>query len=197
MHDLDTAESWAKNQDMDILLGRWSWFKGAVVSSLTKSASQYGMKVELDTTDLASAFFEWAAYRDMADRYREINPRDCAHFLSGSLLKSLVRKSPIRLLERVAAVPAAAASETSKTPEIFLLFRLSLTVLAAQYLKLGSAPPKVDMTVVEHNWNSFIENAREDANMAIPFFDVFFGLQPNWQAPDQPSGRVGQINRSI
>ena len=31
---------------------------------------------------------------------------------------------------------------------------------------------------------SFRENVAEDANTAIGFFDVFVGLEPEWQIPD-------------
>ncbi|MBP9173765.1 MAG: hypothetical protein KBF54_04400, partial [Rhizobiales bacterium] len=63
--------------------------------------------------------------------------------------------------------------------------------------EMGDAEPVLaEKTDDPRFWDSFRENALESPTMAVAFFDLVCGQDPNWEAPDVPWLRR-VVSRSI
>jgi len=183
MIESELAKKWASLPDYPKRLGSWTWFKSAVSECVICSAQRLNLQCELRTGDLADAFFDWAGYADNTQNFSKVDPVDYAHFACGLLLKSLMQAHPITVTNARASENASETSsfEMMNWPEDLVLLCLTLTFLESWKLHLGAEPLHVDKELIGSHWNSFHENAREDAFSPIAFLDLFLGLPPVWE----------------
>jgi len=191
MIESELAKKWASLPDYPKRLGGWTWFKSAVSECLMCSAQRLNLQCELRTGDLADAFFDWASYADNTQNFSKVDPIDYAHFACGLLLKSLMQSHPVTVTSTTDSANAGEMSlfETMNWPEDLVFLCLTLTILEGWRLHLGAEALHVDKELVRSHWNSFHENAREDAFSPIAFLDLFLGLPPVWENSMTPGNR--------
>ncbi len=202
MIESELVKQWASLPDYPSRLSSWTWFKSAVSECLMRSAQRLNFQCELRSGDLAAAFFDWAAYADNTQNFSKVDPIDYAHFTCGLLLKSLMQAHPVTVISTRASANASEMSflEMMNWPEDLVYLYLTLTILESWRLHLGAEPLHIDKELIKSHWNSFHENAREDASSPIAFLDLFLGLSPVWEnamtAGNRPAMRTAFEQRN-
>lgn len=148
-----------------------------------------GLNVEVDHERLAQAFARWRQAFDEARYLADADRRDFVIFAAGLMLKELIAAQPLKTIPKqdLAAWPVGADHRLKRWPEGYAYTSYCLSVAAAVLSEIGreelaSAPRTEDPSF----WDSFRENTLERPSMAVAFFDLVCGENPNWDAPDVP-----------
>ncbi len=164
---------WSFERNMDLL------FKGT------------GFTAEVDHTALAEAFSRWRMAFDHSKYLANTDRRDFVIYAAGLMLKELIAAAPLKAVEVKAPELSQVLGETDhrlkRWPEGYAYTSFCLSVAAAILKEMGHeepvSAPKVDDPQF---WDTFRENTLESPAMAIAFFDLVCGQDPNWDAPDVP-----------
>ncbi len=155
----------------------------------------------VDHAALASAFANWRQKFDESKYLAANNRHDFVIFAAGLMLKELVEAKPLKAAERELKGNDVAKSlpdhELARWPEGYAYTSFCLAVAAAILHEMGEEEP--DTTAAADNpkfWDSFRENVAENPAMAVAFFDIVCGNEPNWDAPDVPWLRKALEKRS-
>lgn len=148
-----------------------------------------GLAVEVDHEKLAQAFGRWRQAFDEARYLAESDRRDFVIFAAGLMLKELLVARPLATFPQqdVSAWPPGTDHRLKRWPEGYAYTSYCLSVAAAVLKEMG----REDLTSVPRAedaafWDSFRENSLESPAMAVAFFDLVCGENPNWDAPDVP-----------
>ncbi|MEY5099408.1 MAG: hypothetical protein RJA36_2127 [Pseudomonadota bacterium] len=179
MIDTESSSAWASQPELPRLLGSWTWFKQASSESLLRIARRYGLKIEVNVTDLGQAFFRWCGMLDGTIAYQQANPVEYAYFSSRALLECLFRSNPIQAMAAAEGAPEPEdIARLLEWPTGFTATSLAFTVLDAQLRHLGLAPLTPDYDAMRLHWNSFRENVSDDIESIEIFFNLFCGVAP-------------------
>ncbi len=167
-----------------------SYFKRHVTLGISEIAPRHGLLARFDDRLAPRIFVLWTEALTAQKVYAEVDRRDYIAFGAGILLRHLLEANPIR----VARIPAS-DNEVSETiwPEGALATAYCVSVLDAVLAQEGfdgvRLSPTVDNPAI---WQSFRENVAEDPRLAIPYFDLFIGNEPNWIQPTWARARPAQ-----
>lgn len=150
-----------------------------------------GLTAEVDKAALAEAFSRWRMAFDSSKHLTSIDRRDFVIYAAGLMLQELVAASPLKAIAEkdgeLSVPPGEIDHLLKRWPEGYAYTSFCLSVAAAILKEIGeeepSAAAKADDPLF---WDSFRENALESPTMAIAFFDLVCGQDPNWDAPDVP-----------
>ena len=150
-----------------------------------------GLVAEVDHAALAEAFSRWRQGFDQTKHLADINRHDFVIFAAGLMLKELIATNPITAVDEKAGsvpdLPAKLDHRLKRWPEGYAYTSFCLSVAAAVLNEMGDSEPQAaGATEDPRFWDSFRENAAQDPAMAIAFFDMVCGVEPNWQSPDVP-----------
>lgn len=148
-----------------------------------------GLAATVDHEALAIAFSRWRQAFDQTKHLADINRQDFVIYAAGMMLKELLAARPITAITPAAAgLPALPIDHRlQRWPEGYAYTSFCLSVAAAVLNEMGDAEPhETGVTDNPRFWDSFRENAAENPAVAIAFFDMVCGLEPNWNAPDVP-----------
>lgn len=164
---------WSFERNMDLL------FKGT------------GLTVEVDNAALAEAFSRWRMAFDTSKYLATTDRRDFVIYAAGLMLKELIAAAPLKavagLKQRLAGLPGDVDHRLKQWPEGYAYTSFCLSVAAAVLKEMGDDEPVSQAKVDDPRfWDSFRENTLESPAMAVAFFDVVCGQEPNWDAPDVP-----------
>jgi hypothetical protein len=166
---------------------RLNWFQQSFKNDAVSLGERFGREFAIDDRALARAFLGWA---DAFSRERgdaDLDRRDFVVYSGGLMLRELLRAKPAKgvganVAERLPSDPVAAICDF--WPEGFLYVNYCVTIVRA------ILESDFDRTVIldpcfedVRVWESFRENVRDDASLAIPFFDLLVGGAPNWTSP--------------
>ncbi len=178
------------------------WFKTTFKQHARLIAGRYGVPYEIDDGRLTEAYLNWAEAFSQNLAYSDLDRRDFITFAAGLLVRELLRSAP---------AAAAAGREPPQTtdatesiarswPEGFLYTNYCLCVL---HLVLEQEGVRLTLPTLADDlrtWWSYRENVGDDASLAIPFFDLLIGNEPNWYFPASVVSRRAvrrAIERSI
>ena len=175
---------------------RLHWFRQSFRESADDIGRRFNFSYAIDDRALADAFFHWASVfeRERADSQR--NLRDFAIYAGGLMLRELCCADPAHRTGTGQfdnlIPPEPMAKICNFWPEGFLYATYCLTLVRAILeqdfdVRTSDNPLLKDLRV----WESFRENFREIPGLAVPFFDVFMGVEPNWIFPEHFVGRPG------
>lgn len=148
-----------------------------------------GLDVEVDHEKLAQAFARWRQAFDQSRYLAETGRRDFVIFAAGLMLKELIAAQPLKTIpaQDLAAWPQGTDHRLKRWPEGYAYTSYCLSVAAAVLKEMGrdelNATARADEAAF---WDSFRENSLESPAMAVAFFDLVCGEDPNWDAPDVP-----------
>jgi hypothetical protein len=168
---------------------RLHWFRDSFKRKAKAIGGRYGVSFTIDDRVLVEAFFEWASAFERERPGSHRNRRDFAIFSGGLMLRELLRAAPARSAttrnagDCIPADPMAAICEF--WPEGFLYAHYCLTLVQA-ILEQDFDVPAASNPALEdlRTWQSFRENFAENPAIAVAFFDVFMGQEPNWETPE-------------
>lgn len=164
---------------------RLTWFQESFEQEAAILGARHGLHFSIDDRALVAAFFGWVRAFDRERASSDRNRRDFAVFAGGQMLYHLLSAGPARAHAlqpaSVSLQPDPMARICAFWPEGYLYTVYCLTLVRAVHEQDfgGMDPPnanELDLRV----WESFRENFREQPYLAIPFFDVFMGVEPNW-----------------
>ena len=164
---------------------RLTWFQESFGQEAAILGERHGLRFSIDDRALVSAFFGWVRAFDRERSSSSQNRRDFAVFAGGLMLYQLLSAAPARAralqTPSVSIPPDPMAEICAFWPEGYLYTAYCLTLVRAVHEQNfgGMDPPNakvLDLGV----WESFRENFWEQRYLAIPFFDVFMGVKPNW-----------------
>ncbi len=112
------------------------------------------------------------------------------------MLRELCRSNPARKVGEgqfynlIPPEPMARVCEF--WPEGYLYATYCLTLARAILVQeFGAETPDIPQLRELRVWESFRENLKDDPAMASAFFDLFMGVEPNWNFPEFFSSRPG------
>lgn len=174
---------------------RLRWFKETLYRQIDALSKQTGVEYSVDDNAVRALFLRWL---EAFERQRpEIldDREDFVDFASGLMLRELISSKPVGVL---AMPPNADPSNPAYYwPEGYLYVVLCLNIRAAVFEQDFDIEKHVSPNMEDlRTWWSFKENVEaEDPNLAISFFDLFAGSEPNWSMPDVFSARRGHAER--
>ena len=164
---------------------RLTWFQESFGREAARLGERHGLRFAIDDRVLVAAFFAWVRAFDRERASSSRNQRDFAVFAGGLMLHQLLSAGPARAhafqTPPVSIPPDPWAEICAFWPEGYLYTAYCLTLVRAVHEQDfgGMDPPnpnELDLRV----WESFRENFSEQPHLAVPFFDVFMGVEPNW-----------------
>jgi hypothetical protein len=167
-----------------------SYFKRHVTLGIGEIARRHGFLARFDDRLAPRIFVFWTEALMAQKAYSEVDRRDYIIFGAGILLHRLLEAKAIRVAQLPGANDDALATIW---PEGALATAYCVSVLDAVLAQEGfdgvCLSPAVDDPAI---WQSFHENAAEDPRLAIPYFDLFIGNEPNWIQPTWARARPAQ-----
>jgi hypothetical protein len=167
-----------------------SYFKRHVTLGVAEIARHHGLVARFDDSLAAKVFVRWIEALVAQKAYSEIDRRDYIAFGAGMLLRTLIELQPIHVsLQR----PRKEDESAGPWPAGILATAYCVSVLDAVLAQEGFdsvrlTPAAEDAAI----WQSFRENVTEDPRLAIPYFDLFIGNEPNWIQPTWARARFAQ-----
>lgn len=150
-----------------------------------------GLTVEVDHAALAEAFSRWRMAFDNSKYLASTDRRDFVIYAAGLMLKELIAAQPLRsvadLKQQLSELPGEIDHRLKRWPEGYAYTSFCLSVAAAILKEMGDEEPASAAKADDPKfWDSFRENTLESPSMAVAFFDLVCGQEPNWEAPDVP-----------
>jgi hypothetical protein len=148
-----------------------------------------GLTAAVDHEALAEAFSRWRTAFDQSKYLASQDRRDFVIFAAGLMLKELIAAAPLQAVEgsgpALQVLPMEIDHPLRRWPEGYAYTSFCLSVAAAILKEMGDAEPVSTPASNDPKfWDSFRENAFESPSMAVAFFDLVCGTEPNWDAPD-------------
>ncbi len=176
-----------------------SFFKRHVAHGIASIGRREGLPARLDDDAAPRVFLSWIDALMAQKAYADVDRRDYITFGAGILLKTLVEKHHIRLMQAPGEIGSGAGISpiTAAWPEGFVAMSYCLSVLDAVFEQEGletfALHPVVGSVAI---WQSFRENVSADPRLAIPYLDLFIGNEPNWSEPTWARNRPAQRRRA-
>lgn len=146
-----------------------------------------GLITAVNHEALAEAFSRWRKAFDSSKHLAEIDRRDFVIYASGLMLKELIVAAPLSADGTSGEVAANVDQRLQCWPEGYAYTSFCLSVAAAVLKEMGAEEPVSSAKTDDLKfWDSFRENSLESPAIAIAFFDLVCGQEPNWDAPDVP-----------
>jgi hypothetical protein len=182
MSDLTPLALPATAEPLRVAVRRLRWLRRALAEQLGAITAETGVAYRVDERRLAAVFVAWLR------RVEAQNPRDPElrraffTFAAGVMLEELIRTMPVA----AGPLPPAADRELPEYfwPEGFACTVFCVNVLSAVLAQEFDATTQVVPSFDDiRSWWSFRENAAEQASSVVGFFDLFVGLEPDWEMP--------------
>lgn len=146
-----------------------------------------GLVTEVNHEALAEAFSRWRKAFDNSKHMAAVDRRDFVIYAAGLMLKELIVAAPLSAREEVTNISMDIDQRFKRWPEGYAYTSFCLSVAAAVLKEMGDIEPVSAMKADDPSfWDSFRENTLETPAVAIAFFDLVCGQEPNWDAPDVP-----------
>lgn len=168
---------------------RLRWFASSFRSEVARLSAETGVEFHIDEARIARAFVGWLRAFKAQRPPAGSDLRAFSCFAAGLMLQQLIRHEPLTV---TAISPQADAAHPARFwPEGYAYVDYCLGVCAAvlkqEFGTSMTRPPDfLDLRL----WWSFRENVREDPGLAVGFFELFCGMQPNWTMPTVFSPRL-------
>jgi hypothetical protein len=136
---------------------------------------------------LAEAFSRWRKSFDSSKYMADVDRRDFVIYAAGLMLKELIVAAPLSAHEEDVNLSVDVDQRLKRWPEGYAYTSFCLSVAAAVLKEMGDIEPVSPQKTEDPSfWDSFKENTLETPAVAIAFFDLVCGQEPNWDAPDVP-----------
>ena len=146
-----------------------------------------GLVAVVNHEALAEAFSRWRKAFDNSKHMADVDRRDFVIYAAGLMLKELIVAAPLSAREDTSNISVDVDQRLMRWPEGYAYTSFCLSVATAVLKEMGDIEPiSAKKTDDPSFWDSFRENTLETPAVAIAFFDLVCGQEPNWDAPDVP-----------
>jgi hypothetical protein len=154
-----------------------------------------GLSPHVDHAALASAFAKWRERFDATKHLADANRQDFVIYAAGLMLKELIDAKPLQAVPELEQPKNLGDHVLTRWPEGYAYTSFCLSVASAILKEIGGEPVAGENLADDPAfWDTFKENASESPALAVAFFDLVCGRDPNWDAPDVPWMREGLQN---
>lgn len=170
---------------------RLRWFIEAFYRQMERCQEETGNRYSADRHALAGVFAEWVKAFGAQKPANEEDYQDYVGFAAGLMLRSLVSRNPVTVLE---LPPDTDESNPAYFwPEGYLYVTFCLNVRGLVLEKDFHSGQRSGVALAETRaWWSFYENVSEDPSLSTAFLDLFAGDNPEWRMPELfRSGNAG------
>jgi hypothetical protein len=161
---------------------RARWFLSSFRDFLGAFEIETQRKFHLDDKELLAAFTAWFRAFEAQKHKAKEHRREYVTFAAGLMLRELVRHSPV-------SVEVSPSNDDHRRPAdywpegyLYVTFCLAVreAVIEQDFSLLDDTSPELGDL---RTWWSFRENALEDIDLVVSFFERFAGEKPNWSTP--------------
>ena len=149
---------------------------------------------EVNHEALALAFSRWRKLFDDTKYLADIDRHDFVIFAAGLMLRELIAAHPLKTNAKSSIAENQMVPDQERLltrwPEGYAYTTFCLSVAGAILSEMGEND--IEVLGRSHDpafWDSFRENSIETPAIAIAFFDLICGQNPNWDMPDIPWAR--------
>ena len=172
---------------------RLRWFVGAFESQVESTERETGNRYSVDRGAIADVFAEWLKAFEAQKPEREEDKQAYVGFAAGLMLRTLIRKKPVSLVEKPEGADESNPAYFWPEGYLYVAFCLNVRGLVLETDFHSEQHPSAALKETR-TWWSFRENVAEDPSLAIAFLDLFAGDQPEWTMPELfRTGHVREI----
>ena len=147
-----------------------------------------------DRTRLRAAFLTWLDNFGQTRPFASVNRIDFIRYSAGRMFAELVRHQVVAAGDgdREALDPARI------WPEGYVYASFCLNIALNVLMQEGqSESDRIEVLRDQRIWQSFRENARDNPDIAVAFFDLMLGVIPNWKMPQLVERRPAMRRRRL
>lgn len=152
-----------------------------------------GTSMTCNGTKLRAAFLTWLDNFGQTRPFAAVNRRDFVFYSAGRMFAELIRHQVIAADDgnRQAIDPALI------WPEGYVYANFCLGIALNVLAQDGEVSEK-EFSILrdQRAWQSFRENALDNPDIAVAFFDLMLAQIPNWRIPQLVEHRVGMRRRT-
>ncbi len=195
--DLLGSRSLIKTPDIRHKARHFHWFRATFREEAEQLGPLLARQFTVDETALTRTFLEWHRRFEANKGAAKDNRVNFVSFSAGLMLCELVKNDPVTASPRAATPTQDLSPELSAIlafwPEGLLYVEFCIAVANAVLRQDFGEEVRLSPSALDlRTWWSFKENAHEDPALAIAFFDLFTGREPDWSHPAMLSLRPQQ-----
>ena len=184
----------AQEPDLSHRVRRMRTFEDLFERNLEQLNAHHGVTMTSDRARLRAAFLTWLDNFGQTRPFASVDRSDFVRYSAGRMFAELIRHHVVAAGDgdRDAFDPARIWPEGY----VYAHFCLSIALnVLAQDGQAETAP--VEMVRDQRLWQSFRENALDNPDLAVAFFDLMLGLVPNWKIPQLVERRSAMRRRHL
>lgn len=170
----------SQEPDLRHRVRRMRTFEDLFERNLTQLNAALGAGVTADRSRLRAAFLTWLDNFGQTRPFANINRNDFVRYSAGRMFAELIRHQVVAAGDgdRDAFDPARI------WPEGYIYASFCLNIALNILAQEGQAETNtVELLRDQRIWQSFRENAFDNPDIAVAFFDLMLGIVPNWKMP--------------
>lgn len=177
---------------------RLRWFVDAFECQVRHTETRTGNLFSIDRGALARVFAQWLKAFKAQKPVQDSDKPAYVGFAAGLMLQTLIKHKPVALAKRPLGADQSRPAYFWPEGYLYVAFCLNMRglVLATDFhfeQHLEQHPG--DALNEPRIWWSFRENVQEDPSLAIAFFDLFAGGEPEWTMPGLfRAGRIREFS---
>lgn len=172
---------------------RLRWFVDVFERQVERTSTETGNRFSVDRGALAQVFAEWLKEFEAQKPSREEDKLSYVGFAAGLMLRTLLRKKPVTLLDKPGDADESNPAYFWPEGYLYVAFCLNVRGLVLEHDFHAGQTPSGSLHELR-TWWSFRENVAEDPSLAIAFLDLFAGDEPEWSMPELfRSGKAREI----
>ena len=170
----------AKEPDLSHRVRRMRTFEELFERNLEQINAVIGAEMTSDRARLRAAFLTWLDNFGQTRPFANVNRRDFVNYSAGRMFAELIRHHVVSAKpgDRMSQEPAEIWPEGYAYANFCLSIALNVLAQDGQ----NSQPP-IGVLRDQRIWQSFRENALDNPDIAVAFFDLILGIIPNWKVP--------------
>lgn len=172
---------------------RLRWFVDAFECQVRQTETRTGNLFSIDRGALARVFAQWLKAFKAQKPAQDSDKPAYVGFAAGLMLQTLIKHKPVSLAKRPEGADQSKPAYFWPEGYLYVAFCLDLRGLVLETDFHAEQHPS-DALNETRIWWSFRENVQEDPSLAIAFFDLFAGGEPEWTMPGLfRTGRIREL----
>jgi hypothetical protein len=187
-----SSSDFVQEPDLSHRVRRMRTFEDLFERNLEQLATTLGTVSTVDRSKLRAAFLTWLDNFGQTRPFANVNRIDFVRYSAGRMFAELIRHQVVAAGDgdRNAFDPARI------WPEGYIYASFCLNIALNVLAQEGQAETNtVEILHDQRLWQSFRENALDNPDIAVAFFDLMLGIVPNWKMPQLVERRTAMRKR--
>lgn len=172
---------------------RMRWFIDAFSQQVIELSAETGVEYEINSEKLRHVFLSWVKAFEAQKPHESGQKKNYVTFAAGIMLRELIKENPISVVRVPDKANKTNPAYFWPAGYVYVAFCLNVrsAVIAQDFDFETSVAPSFEKIGI---WWSFKENAVDDINTSIGFFELFSGEDPKWNSPQLFSSTHAEEN---